>query len=292
MLSNSSSPDFSGNRRRFLKMAAVLAPIPIPFSPMGNFQTVGLPWPAAFPGGFAVINLGANGPAPVVHFNGERALVSGGYRSQWFAVVGIPLDSKAGRSPPISIQYSAGKPRIVYLRIKDKQYDSEYLTVKTDLVDLTPVDMARCEGERTHTQGVLRVYSDSSPASLLLASPCDGLRSRTFGQLRFFNGQPRGAHSGMDIAAELGAAVVAAGAGEVIDVGDYFFSGRTVMLNHGRGFITMYAHLSKVLVKPGTRVAPGQLIGQVGVTGRVTGPHLHFAVYLNVAAVDPALFLP
>ena len=280
----------SNGRRRFLKMAAVLAPIPIP--ELGHFLTVGLPWPAAFPGGFAVINLGANSSAPIVHFNGERVLVSGGNRSEWFAVVGIPLDSKPGRSSPLTVQYSAGKPRLIYLRIKDKQYESEYISVKTDLVDLTPVDLARCELERSHTQSILRVYSESSPASLLLASPCEGMRARTFGQLRFFNGQPRGAHSGMDIAAEIGTPVFAAGSGEVIDVGEYFFSGRTAMINHGRGFLTMYAHLAKVDVRPGKRVEAGQQIGKVEITGRVTGPHLHFGVYLNAAAVDPALFLP
>jgi murein DD-endopeptidase MepM/ murein hydrolase activator NlpD len=96
----------------------------------------------------------------------------------------------------------------------------------------------------------------------------------------------------MDIAAEIGTPVFAAGSGEVIDVGEYFFSGLTAMINHGRGFLTMYAHLAKVDVRPGKRVEAGQQIGKVGVTGRVTGPHLHFGVYLNAAAVDPALFLP
>ena len=96
----------------------------------------------------------------------------------------------------------------------------------------------------------------------------------------------------MDFAAEVGKSVVASGAGEIIDIGNYFFSGRTVMINHGRGFITLYAHLDQTNVRKRKRVAAGQLIGKVGITGRVTGPHLHFAVYLNAAAVDPGLFLP
>jgi murein DD-endopeptidase MepM/ murein hydrolase activator NlpD len=278
------------DRRRFLKVAAVLAPLPLP--DMGRLQTVALPWRTAVNGGFAVVNLGTNDSAPLVHFNGERVLVSGGNRSEWFAVVGIPLDCKPGRSPPLVVQYAPRRLREIYLRIKEKEYDAEYLVIKSDLVDLTPVDLARCELERTHTQGLLRNYADFSPASLLLMSPCNGIRTSSFGQLRFFNGQQRGAHSGMDIAAPIDTPIFAAGAGEVVDVGDYFFSGRTVIVNHGRSFHTLYAHLNHVRVRPGQRIFAGQRLGTIGITGRVTGPHLHFAVYLNAAAVDPALFLP
>jgi len=289
MLANSNQP-VEWDRRRFLKVAAVLGPFPLP--DMGRLQTVGLPWRTAVNGGFAVVNLGANDSAPVVHFNGERVLVSGGNRSEWFAVVGIPLDCKPGRSPPLSVQYAPRRSREIYLRIKEKEYDAEYLVIKSDLVELTPVDLARCELERTHTQGLLRNYSDFSPASLLLVSPCEGIRTSSFGQLRFFNGQHRGAHNGMDIAAPVDTPIFAAGAGEIVDVGEYFFSGRTVIINHGRSFHTLYAHMNAVKVRPGQRVFAGQRIGTVGITGRVTGPHLHFAVYLNAAAVDPVLFLP
>lgn len=278
------------DRRRFLKAGAIFAPVALP--DLGRPQKVALPWKTAFPGGFAVLNLGANERMPMVQFNETRVLVSGGNRSEWFAVVGIPLDCKPGRSPPISVQYAPRRTREIHLRIREKEYDAEYLVVKSDMVDLTPLDLARCELERAHTQSVLRNYSDFSPASLLLATPCDGTRTSTFGQMRFFNGQHRGTHAGLDIAAALDTPIFAAGVGEIVDVGEYFFSGRTVMINHGRGFHTLYAHMNAVHVRPGQRVFTGQRIGTVGTTGRVTGPHLHFAVYLNAAAVDPALFLP
>jgi hypothetical protein len=281
------SPGLSMDRRRFLQMGAALASVAL----SGRPQAAGLSWPAAFPGGFAVIDLGAEKLAPVVRFNGERVLVSGN-QSGWLAIVGIPLDSRPGRAPPVTIQRATGTPRVVHFTIGDKQYDSQYLTIKSDQVDPGPMELARYEVEHAHTQGVLRTYSDSAPASLLLAPPCQGIRSRTFGMMRFFNGQPRGPHNGMDIAAEVGTPVFAAGRGQILDIGNYVFSGTTVMINHGRGFITLYAHLGRIDVKPRKRVTAGQRIGTVGLTGRTTGPHLHFGVYLNAAAVDPGLFLP
>ena len=124
-----------------------------------------------------------------------------------------------------------------------------------------------------------------------MLEPAQGRRSAPFGLQRFFNGQLRSSHGGMDFAAPVGTPVVAANTGRVIDTGDYFFQGRTVVLDHGQGLLSLYAHLESIDTALGQAVRAGQPIGKIGATGRVTGPHLHFSVYLNAAAVDPALFL-
>jgi murein DD-endopeptidase MepM/ murein hydrolase activator NlpD len=275
------------DRRTFLHLLTAAA-ASCPFS--GRVFAVGLPRPASVPGGVAVVNLGPEPSPPLARFNGERVLVAGD-ASGWFAVVGIPLDAKVGAALPLTVERGAREPETIALEIGRKRYATQHLSVKPEQVELSPADLARHEQERAHLRGVLRTFSESAPDSLLLLQPCEGPRSDSFGKRRFFNRQPRNPHNGLDIAAPDGTPVVAAGTGNVLDVGDYFFSGKTLILDHGRGFLTLYAHLSAIDAMTGDRVAAGKRIASVGATGRVTGSHLHFSVYLNATAVDPELFI-
>ena len=256
----------------------------------GRTLADGLPRPASVPGGVAVVNLGPEPSPPLARFGGERVLITGD-ASGWYAVVGIPLDAKVGAALPLTVERPEREPETIPVEIGRKRYASQHLSVKPGQVELSPGDLARHEQERAHLRGVLRTFSESAPDSLLLLQPCEGLRSDSFGKRRFFNRQPRSPHSGLDISAPEGTPVIAAGAGNVLDAGDYFFSGQTLFLDHGRGFLTLYAHLSAIDANIGERILAGRRIGSVGATGRVTGPHLHFSVYLNAAAVDPELFI-
>ncbi|HEV3007433.1 MAG TPA: M23 family metallopeptidase, partial [Burkholderiales bacterium] len=172
-----------------------------------------------------------------------------------------------------------------------KKYLTQHLSVPADQAELPPEQLSRYEHEREHLAQVLRTFTEPGPAGLAMLQPVAGRRSGTFGLRRVINGVERNPHGGMDIAAPAGTSVAAARAGRVVDAGEYLFLGRTLVLDHGQGLLTLYAHLSAVDAAPGEAVAAGATIGKVGNTGRATGPHLHFSVYLNAVSVDPAIFL-
>ncbi|MBL8342561.1 MAG: peptidoglycan DD-metalloendopeptidase family protein [Rubrivivax sp.] len=254
-----------------------------------------LPTAAAVPGGVAIVDLavGSDAPRPAARYNGRPVLVREQSR-RWVAVVGIGLDVDVAQ-PQALLMRREGDPRDrrVVFKLQPKRYAEQRLTVAPRHVELAPEDLARHERERTHLAQVLRSFNTArEPATLRLVLPAAGPRSATFGARRIFNNQPRAPHSGMDLAAPTGTPVLSAAAGEVLDVGDYFFNGHTVIVDHGLGFLTLYCHLSAIDTERGKALDAGAPIGKVGASGRVTGPHLHFSVYLNAQSVDPALFLP
>ncbi|KQP18503.1 peptidase M23 [Pseudorhodoferax sp. Leaf267] len=248
------------------------------------------PRPSQVPGGVARLSLGPAARRPVAHADDIPLLVTGDV-IEWTALVGIPLAATTGDAAiTIAAQADAPARRLAY-RIAGKQYQEQRLTVAPRTVDLSPEDQARYERERGHLATVMATFTDAVPAQLQMQVPVPGRRSGSFGLRRVFNGQPRNPHSGMDIAAATGTPVRAPLDGRVIDVGDYFFNGGTVWLDHGAGLLSMYCHLSAMDCQVGDTVRAGDAFCSVGATGRVTGPHLHWSVMLNRAMVDPALFI-
>lgn len=262
-------------------------------SPAAHLDAADLPEALAVPGGVAIVDLArARDPRPQALFGGRPVLVRA-RGSRWVAVVGIGLGADPRQAQALTVVEGPGRERHVAFNLRGKQYTEQRLTVAPRHVELSKEDLARHERERAHLAEVLRRFSaERQPATLRLVMPTSGPRSSSFGLRRVFNNQPRAPHSGMDIAAPIGTPVLSAAAGEVLDTGDYFFNGRTVIVDHGQGFLTLYCHLSAIGAERGQPVKAGDVIGQVGATGRVTGPHLHFSVYLNAQSVDPALFLP
>ena len=255
--------------------------------------TVTLPRESRVPGGVAIVPLAIEGEDPgSVMFGDHRAAV---LRTQagWVALIGIPLDTKPG--PQAAQWRPAGEsaPRRLEFGVGDKQYQEQRLTVKNPRhVDPSKEDLERIAAERKRIDAALGTFTADITPDFVLSPPVPGERSSSFGLRRFFNGQSRNPHSGMDIAAATGTPILNPAAGRVLDAGDFFFNGNTVFVDHGQGLVTMYCHLSRIDVKPGEEVAARATLGLVGATGRVTGPHLHWGVALNRAMVDPTLFLP
>ncbi|HEY5758567.1 MAG TPA: peptidoglycan DD-metalloendopeptidase family protein [Steroidobacter sp.] len=248
-----------------------------------------LPTESRVPGGIALVPLPGGEMAPTVLFNTHRVAVVR-RDDQWLAVVGIPLAEKPGELK-IKVSTPTGTTDVPF-RITDKSYRTQKLVIKDQRkVEPNPDDLKRISGETKRSDVALSKFTVTNVPSLQLLSPVEGVRSDSYGSRRVFNGQPRNPHSGMDIAAAKGTPIKSPAAGTVVEAGDFFFNGNTLYIDHGDGLVTMYCHLDTIKVKLGDRVTQGELIGTVGATGRVTGPHLHWGVALNRAMVDPALFI-
>lgn len=241
---------------------------------------------SAWPGGVARIDLGtATGEAPVVTYNDKRVLVVDS-NGRWQAIVGVHLDAPVGES---DITLEDGTK--IGFDVAAHGYREQHLEVAPGYVSLSEENLARVGRERKIIDAALNNWRDQRLDSVMLKKPVNGPHSSSFGSRRFFNGEARSPHSGMDIAANTGTPILAPRDGVVAAIGDYYFNGNTVIVDHGQGLVTMYCHLSEIAVAEGDRVSVDDSLGLVGATGRVTGAHLHFGTYLNGNAVDPALLL-
>ncbi len=256
------------------------------------FAHANLPKSSNVPGGVAVIPLGsalASAQRPQSSLGGQPVLVTSDH-DEWYAVVGLPLDMRPG-SYDLSVTID-GATKAQSFVVKPKHYPEQHLTLKDNSkVELAPGDLARSEREAAAIKELKRHWRDAQDTDLGFMMPAEGRLASRFGLRRFFNGEPRLPHAGLDVAVPQSTPVKASAHGAVLAVGDYFFNGKTVFVDHGNGLITMYCHLERIDVQPGESVAKGQVIGLSGMTGRATGPHLHWSVILNGAMVDPQLFV-
>lgn len=250
-----------------------------------------LPHENPVPGGIVILPVAPDtAPAPVVHYDNQRVLVVP-HAGKWQAVVGLSLSLTPG-SQTVQVSGPEDQPRVLAFTVRPKDYAEQRLTVKDRrMVEPSAEDLARIARETEVIQRAFTTWTDLPLKSLQFSLPVRGRISSVFGLRRFFNNEPRQPHSGIDIAGPVGTPVAAPLAGTVVEIGEYFFNGKTVFIDHGQGLVSMFNHLSRIQVERGARVNTGEKIGEIGMTGRVTGPHLHWTVSLNNSRVDPALFL-
>lgn len=251
------------------------------------------PQQAVVPGGIVILPLPDDLPAAVTaRFGDDPVFIDTTTAGERRLIIGIPLAAEPGTA---SVEISSSKGRqTLSFTVSSKQYTEQHITLPAGdkHVNPGPEALARYAREAREQQAVYRSFSESRGGWPGFVMPTSGALSDTFGRKRFFNGEARAPHLGMDIPAPEGQKVVAPANGIVVQTGDYFFNGRTVMIDHGQGLISMLCHLSKIRTKAGDKVKQGDVIGRVGHTGRATGPHLHWTVSLNNARIDPLLVLP
>lgn len=242
------------------------------------------------PGGVAVVQLGQDAAVPTATYQGKPVLVVREEGRDWIAIVGVPLTAKVGSQQIVVKQ--AGASRNLGFNVGSKHYKEQRITLKnTRQVNPLPEDLKRINRELAEQTAAYRSFSPGTPSNLVLDKPVNGPLSSPFGLRRFFNGEERNPHSGLDFAVPAGTPIKSPAAGKVILIGNYFFNGNTVFVDHGQGFISMFCHMSKIDVKLGDQLPRGGVVGRVGATGRATGPHMHWNVSLNDARVDPAIFI-
>lgn len=241
--------------------------------------------PSPVPGGVAIIVIQGKDAAPKVTYHGEPVLTRRSGKG-WQAVVGIPLSAKAGQD---AIEVDG---KSVSFAIKAKRYPEQRVHVKNPrMVTPNAEDEARIAREEALIKPAWKAWPEGLLPALSFRQPTPGALTASFGLRRIFNGVPKSPHGGLDIRSSQGQAVRAPAAGVVVLTGDFFFAGQAVFLAHGEGVVSLLCHLSKVSVQQGQVLRAGDLLGEVGMTGRATGPHLHWSLSLNNARVDPGIFL-
>lgn len=250
----------------------------------------GLPRAASVPGGVALVSLGQATAGLPRAWLGEQQVLIAAEGGQWVAVVGLALDTLPG-AHELRVD-EAGVTRSVRFSVKPKVYPEQRITLKDNSkVQLSTSDLERVEGEIATIQRLKRHWREADDTDTEFILPTTGRLTGRFGVRRFFNGEARAPHAGFDIAAARGTPVRANAHGIVLAADDYFFNGRSVFVDHGNGLISLYCHLERIDVQPGEPVSKGQRIGLSGMSGRATGPHLHWSVVLNGVMVDPELFV-
>ena len=266
----------------FLSIAATGLAAPI---------TINTSYRSLRPGELVVVTITVEGAASSVQVNAFRRAIPAFKTEEgvWQALVGIDLDQRPGRYV-VAAEAQVG-PAVVRqsraLVVAPRKFPTRTLRVNPAFVNPSPAELAHIRADQAF---LADVYARPSPTRLWsgpFVRPVPGEANSSFGTRSVFNGEPRSPHGGTDFLSPTGTPIKSPNAGRIVCARDLYFTGNTVIIDHGLGMFSMLAHLSRIDVKEGDTVAAAQVVGLVGATGRVTGPHLHWALSVNGARVDP-----
>ena len=250
-----------------------------------------LPQAEPVPGGVAVIPIETDGTSmPHAYLGNSRVMVVHD-AAKWFAVVGLPLSFHAGKHELRVIDDDGHKQQLSFL-VHPKKYGEQHITIKNKrLVNPTREDMKRINRDSSEIHAAFTTWRELTTPPLTFDLPVEGPISGVFGTRRFFNNQERHPHTGLDLAAPRGTPIRAPADGVIVGIGNYFFNGRTVFIDHGQGLISMYNHMDRIAVQLGEAVKRGQRIAELGESG-TDRPKLHFEIRKSGKPVDPMRYLP
>ena len=247
------------------------------------------------PGELVVLTVVTDEPVDVLHVHAfDRELLPARVDERtWRVLVGIDLDVAEGTYPVTVDAPAPGRPihAIHQLVVQPKKFPTRTLTVDDAFVNPPAEVQARIEREAHELAALWTTPARTQLWNGRFVAPVPDPANSAFGSRSIFNGQPRSPHGGADFLSAAGVPVKAPNGGRVVLARNLYFTGNTVVIDHGLGLFSMLAHLSKIDVQEGDEIAAGTVVGLVGATGRVTGPHLHWAVRAGGARVDPLSLL-
>jgi murein DD-endopeptidase MepM/ murein hydrolase activator NlpD len=241
-------------------------------------------------GGVTIIPLDIRQKPDIYYDNKKIAVIPSEKPNQWLLIVGIPLEKE---EPIQNLIMTRPAKKSMPFHVSDKFYATQAITLSNQrLVDPYRQDEARIAEENKEMAALYSQFTVVDPFKEGFKAPVRGPITSVFGLKRIFNQKPRPPHLGLDIAAPEDTSVHVVTSGKVVSTKDYFFTGNTVIIDHGMGVFSLYAHLKRIDVKPGDQLKQGEQVGLVGKTGRATAPHLHWSMIINQTFVDPLLFVP
>jgi len=206
-------------------------------------------------------------------------------KGHWTGWIGIDLGQKPGN---YRLHWTSGTKKISgQLQINRGKFRISRIEVKKKMAVFDAKALARIHADQAAIRKTYAMKVNATPDISISRRPVDGIISTPFGAKRYVNGEPRSPHSGLDIAAPEGTPVISPLAGRVLLAESMFLNGNTIVIGHGRGLVMVYSHLKNLHVYQGAWIKAGESIGEVGQTGRATGPHLHWGIRFNGARINP-----